>query len=108
MLSEYLVGLFIIAFVFYNVSQVTIRNPISKTNDASIFLLIKFEAINSYAKKEIDIKNKVINDRFSSSLQDCSVSWASSGNASKAGTCFYDDLSKISIKVGGGGIGYPW
>ena len=108
MLSELLIGITVLMIMFTNTGWIDFKQQETKTLDAATLLTLKFKSINSNKGHHFNVSKNKINTEISTTLRDCELRWSHTGNASKAGTCLYDDNDKITLKVGDGGVGYSW
>ena len=107
MIYELLIAL-IIAIGMISVTHISPINKVPSSSDGMVLLYQKYVAINTNEKKSFIVKDGLINNEHETGLIDCTLAWASNGNASKAGTCYYENGEKLTLKVGDGGIGYSW
>lgn len=108
MLSELLIAITILTIIISNSGRIGIKQPDTKTLDAATLLTLKFKSINSNKSHHFNVSKHKINTQISTTLRDCELRWSHTGNASKAGTCLYENDDKITLKVGDGGVGYSW
>ena len=107
MLYELFIAL-MIAIGMISVTQISSINKVASTTDGLVLLRQKYVAINTNETQSFIVKDGLINNEHGTGLIDCTLAWASTGNASKSGTCYYENGEKLTLKVGDGGIGYAW
>ena len=98
----------IIAIGMISVTHIGSINNVPSTTDGMVLLHQKYVAINAKETQLFIVKDGLINNEHETGLMDCTLAWASTGNASRAGTCYYENGEKLTLKVGDGGIGYSW
>ena len=109
MLVELIVSIAIIAVVIVGaVSSLVNDNPVIDTLLTTVLLTKKFTAINTQTAQSFEIKQlELIETGWMVSYDDCELGWASTGNTYPSGTC-RGKLGDLRLRVGEGGIGYPW
>ena len=109
MLHEILIILSILTVI--NISTVinhSITNTLEQTLLSTHLLRTKYNAINNTETETLTIENKIyIEKNIKTEFEDCTLAWTANGTTSKSGTCKIGS-KKLSLKVGEGGIGYPW
>ena len=109
MIHELIIVCILFAITLINIGHYSqLNQAIDMAIMSSTLLTAKYNAVSQNKREYFTVHSNVHQQStLSTSLSNCELAWSKNATASLAGTC-QSNQAKLTLRVGEGGIGYPW